>query len=69
VPAHQALHGTAPPAVLPEDDDDELGDVDEVEDVVVGNAGVDETAEEAVGEATSPAPVAAVLEEDESPDA
>jgi len=69
VPAHQALHGTAPPAVLPEDDDDELGDVGEVEDVVVGNAGVDETAEEAVGEATSPAPVAAVLEEDESPDA
>ncbi|MCY7303517.1 MAG: transcription termination factor NusA [Thermoleophilia bacterium] len=55
VPAHQELHGTAPPAELPEDDD--ANEIDEV----IADGVVDVAEPEAV--------LDAIAEEDESPDA
>jgi len=53
VPAHQELHGTAPPAELPDDDDDDANEIDEVTAEVVvevaeAEAVLDAIVEEAV---------------------
>ena len=50
VPAHQELHGTAPPAELPEDDADEIDDVvaEVITEVAEAEAVLDAIVEEAV---------------------
>ena len=65
VPAHQELHGTAPPAELPEDDADEIDDVvaEIVTDVAEAEAVLDAIVEEAVAAGDLTAEEGVALEE------
>ena len=65
VPAHQELHGTAPPAELPEDDADEFDDVvtEVVTEVAEAEAVLDAIVEEAVAAGDLTVEEGAALEE------